>query len=107
MAYDKDEVSSLYNLLEDDPCLLYEGDSAEGFKVVDKEYKGRSRWSIIYLVVIESQNTGNLYGFEIEEAATEMQEDFYPWEYSSDPTQIFFEVEPVEVTQVEYRRVAR
>lgn len=106
MAYDKDEVSSLYNLLEDDPCLLYEGDSAEGFKVIANEGKGRNRWNLVSLVVVESQNTGNLYGFEYEEAATEMQEDFYPWEYSSDPTQIFFEVEPVEVTRVEYRRVA-
>jgi hypothetical protein len=69
-----------------------------GFEVIQKEMVDKSRWSIIYEVVVKRLSDGMFFKDVYQRGATESQDES-PYEYS-DPN--FTQVFPVEKTVIVY-----
>lgn len=88
------------NITDDDFVEITCGHHPD-FETVKPEYvTDTSRWSISYKMVAKHVETGRYYQFLWESGATEYQD--MPFAESAHD---YWEVEPVEVTVTEYRRV--
>lgn len=75
----------------------------EDLKLVESEIIDTSRWSIINEIVFEDLSDGKFYSTTYSVGATECQDES-PWEYDGDEIECY-QVEPVEVTKIEYQAV--
>ncbi len=85
------------NLSPSDARLLIWGD-LEGFKIIDKEVIGKSRWSVHYRIVVQRESDGKYFSDEYQIGATESQDE-QPYEYTEPD---FTEVFPVEKKVIIY-----
>jgi len=74
----------------------------EGWRLVYDKITSTGRWSIHHEMVFQADD-GKFYSTFYSVGATEMQDEG-PWEYDPDPVECT-EVEPVEVTVIEYHAV--
>lgn len=84
----------------DDAHELCCGDVVDGWDFVASVSAGKHRWYTLVLIVLRSQNSGTLWGFYFEEAATESQENGELPEWVE-----LFPVEAVQETT--YRRLSK
>lgn len=76
---------------------------APGIEVIEDEVEDTTRWSVIHSVVFKDLETGKFYSTGYSVGATEYQDES-PFEYEPDVVKCE-EVEPVEVTVIQYHRV--
>ena len=81
--------------------ILY--NAAEGFGLIGNEIIDTSRWSIQYKLIFEQLDTGKFYHTYYQVGATECQDES-PFEFEDDMIECV-EVEPVEVTVIQYKVV--
>jgi hypothetical protein len=81
---------------EEGRCIIYE--DIEGFKIIKQDIMGKSRWSIVYEIVIQRLSDNKFFKSFYSKGATEYQ-DQLPYEYEK---AIFEEVVPVEKTITVY-----
>lgn len=71
-------------------------DSADGYTVIARQYRGRSRWEVKYLLVI-SDSEGRSWGANYRDPATEIQESDDPYRRYGENDVVFV---PVTVSMV-------
>lgn len=76
---------------------------APNIELVEDEIEETTRWSVLHSVVFKDLETGKFYGTGYSVGATEYQDEA-PFEYEPDVVDCE-EVEPVEVTVIQYKRV--
>lgn len=82
--------------------LLWEDDTDE-LVIVENNLYDTSRWSLQYELVFQHKPSGKFYSTCYSTGATECQDES-PFEYEGDLIDCQ-EVEPVEVTKIEYHAV--
>lgn len=85
------------NLTKEEARRLIYGD-LDGFSIISEEITGKSRWSIIYWVVVKRESDGKFFADEFRRGATEGQDE-RPFD-DIDPD--FLEVFPVEKKIIVY-----
>lgn len=74
-----------------------------GGNYIRNELVDTSRWSTHYELVFSSADDGKTYLTTYSTGSTECQDE-QPWEYEDKVT--CYEVEPVEVKRIDYKKVA-
>ena len=99
-----EEIEQLKAILDQEwESLAWDEDEAEGFKTVDRNEVGTSRWSTTIEVITQGPS-GKLYLWEWEEGLTEMQEND---RYDDSVTEVEKHEETKTIVVTTYKKVEK